>query len=79
MSEPCTPCAEVAYLARQHNLAFPGEHTNLTASLCLCQKTQVVASRPNLTGEVCAVCGGMMVRTGTCTTCTSCGTTGGCG
>jgi hypothetical protein len=30
-------------------------------------------------GGICFVCGGMTVRTGTCTTCTECGETGGCG
>lgn len=30
-------------------------------------------------GGVCFKCGGFTVRTGSCTTCTSCGTSGGCG
>lgn len=31
------------------------------------------------TGDVCSVCGGLLVRTGTCLTCQVCGsTTGGC-
>lgn len=30
-------------------------------------------------GDVCRVCGGMMIRTGTCMTCTQCGETTGCG
>jgi ribonucleoside-diphosphate reductase alpha chain len=30
-------------------------------------------------GEICTICGGMMVRTGKCNTCTNCGVTGGCG
>lgn len=28
---------------------------------------------------VCRVCGGLMIRTGTCHTCTQCGDTTGCG
>ncbi len=32
-----------------------------------------------ITGELCSICGGMMVRTGACNTCTNCGQTGGCG
>lgn len=35
--------------------------------------------RPVHSGNSCHDCGGMMVRTGTCETCTECGTTGGCG
>jgi ribonucleoside-diphosphate reductase alpha chain len=31
------------------------------------------------TGETCPNCGNLMVRTGTCYTCTHCGSTGGCG
>lgn len=31
------------------------------------------------TGEVCHVCGGLMVKTGKCNTCLSCGETTGCG
>lgn len=41
-----------------------------------------VATRPvlNHTGDVCRTCGGMLVQTGTCKTCMSCGTPdGGCG
>lgn len=30
-------------------------------------------------GNYCVQCGGMMVQTGTCETCTSCGNTSGCG
>lgn len=30
-------------------------------------------------GKVCTNCGGLMIRTGTCHTCTSCGNTDGCG
>lgn len=41
-------------------------------------RTAVVA-RPQHSGNSCMDCGGMMVRTGTCETCTECGSTGGCG
>lgn len=34
---------------------------------------------PNFTGNSCHECGGMMIRTGTCETCTQCATQGGCG
>jgi hypothetical protein len=38
------------------------------------------APLPESTGEVCKKCGGLMVRTGTCYTCQSCGeSSGGCG
>lgn len=31
------------------------------------------------TGDTCRNCGGLMIRTGTCMTCTQCGDTTGCG
>lgn len=31
------------------------------------------------TGDACTRCGGLMVRTGTCLTCSACGDTSGCG
>lgn len=41
----------------------------------------VVRTKPKAqsSGNSCFACGGMTVRTGTCETCTSCGTSGGCG
>lgn len=33
---------------------------------------------PRFSGEACSQCGGQMVRTGTCSTCTNCATTSGC-
>ena len=30
-------------------------------------------------GDLCKTCGGMLIRTGTCHTCTQCGDTTGCG
>lgn len=39
----------------------------------------IVIDRPPMTGNACSECGGMMCRTGSCETCTECGTTGGCG
>jgi hypothetical protein len=39
----------------------------------------VVVARPTFSGNSCTVCGGMMIRTGTCETCSECATTGGCG
>ena len=40
----------------------------------------VAAPRPQLSGDLCATCGGaQMIRTGTCLTCVDCGSTsGGC-
>lgn len=35
--------------------------------------------KPLPTGEICRTCGGLMVRTGTCHTCTQCGDSTGCG
>ena len=38
------------------------------------------ARQPLPSGDLCSRCGGMMVRTGTCLTCQSCGeSSGGCG
>lgn len=51
-------------------------HTDLDVSRCACR--HVVYQRPQQTGNTCANCGGMAVQTGTCTTCTECGTSGGC-
>lgn len=43
-------------------------------------KRGVYAPKAITTGEVCHVCGGLMVRTGSCLTCQSCGSSsGGCG
>lgn len=70
-----TPDVERALL--EHRLGNPDVvHTNLRAEDCACQRLMAV---PRASGNACGVCGGMMVRTGTCETCTSCGTTGGCG
>jgi ribonucleoside-diphosphate reductase alpha chain len=30
-------------------------------------------------GEICSFCGGLMIRTGSCHTCTQCGNNTGCG
>lgn len=34
--------------------------------------------KPPMTGNACAWCGGVMVRTGACECCSECGTSGGC-
>lgn len=57
-------------------------HTDFRHEACACAR--LVASRPPAQlglpdGGVCFRCGGMTVRTGTCTACTTCGETGGCG
>lgn len=73
---------------RGHNLVDGFVHTNLQADMCACKGTgsagTVVHSAPKPQvstpdGGICFNCGGMTVRTGSCTTCTSCGTSGGCG
>lgn len=42
---------------------------------------RIVVGRPVGQGDdsICPACGGMTVRTGTCHTCTECGSTTGCG
>jgi hypothetical protein len=70
---------EDAALVRRHNLAFQGEHDNLQPTDCVCRRARVVAAPPRSSGNACHVCGGITVQTGSCTTCTGCGTTGGCG
>jgi hypothetical protein len=34
---------------------------------------------PGIDGGVCRICGGMLIRTGPCRTCTECGNSDGCG
>ena len=68
---------ESASLLAQHRQPN-GVHTNLQPAQCTCGGT-VVMARPFSSGNICPACGGIMVQTGTCTTCTECGTTGGCG
>lgn len=86
---------EVAALAADHDLSLGESflHTDLNVLGCECWPTrrlqpqyqvgfqpEAVAMASGMPdGGVCHVCGGLMVRTGTCTTCTSCGETGGCG
>ncbi len=75
---------ELERLVRLHDLSDPEYvHADYVASQCGCASRaavgSVVKAVPNTTGEVCASCGGMMIRTGTCTTCTQCASTGGCG
>lgn len=70
--------AERDRLVRRHNLAFRGNHTDLVPGLCVCHKFKVAAP-PAHTGNACIDCGGLMVRTGSCETCSQCGSTGGCG
>jgi hypothetical protein len=68
----------IAELALAHNLSDGSViHDNLDPKSCHCRRDFVL--RPTSpTGEVCTSCGGMMVRTGTCTACMECGNTGGC-
>lgn len=61
----------VSALMRSHRLDAQTWHDNLRANDCACKR--------GLAGETCHECGGIMVRTGTCYTCTVCGETGGCG
>lgn len=62
----------VVALMQKHRMGIAQVHDDLDATRCLCR-------RDRDEGETCRDCGGMTVRTGTCTTCTECGTTGGCG
>lgn len=81
--------AEVQEVLRGHELALRDfEHTNLVAHLCACNKgtygLRNGAEPPHNSavgadGGTCFACGAMTVRTGSCTTCTSCGTSSGCG
>lgn len=69
-------------LLSMHDLSGPDfVHTNLEASQCNCSVVRKVATiPPQNNGNVCHNCGSSDVwTTGTCTTCHSCGTTGGCG
>lgn len=69
---------EVQALIDAHNPTFQGDHTNLQVHQCACAtKPKPQLSLPD--GGVCPRCGGMTVRTGTCTTCQTCGESGGCG
>lgn len=83
-----TPTDPVVRLkVQQHDLSNPHfMHTNLEVGLCVCTHPdpnirlgQQVLRPPSMSGSTCIDCGGMMVRTGTCETCTECGSTGGCG
>lgn len=72
---------------RMHHLEPGFIHTDFSHDHCACRvltasEVTITTPRESMSfpdGGVCHVCGGMMVRTGTCTTCTSCGETGGCG
>lgn len=88
-----TPTAESAAILRRHNLVEGLAHTDLDPSRCICSDpywsgrgysqgvSNAVQMRSGFSadGGTCHACGGMTVRTGTCTTCTNCGETGGCG
>jgi hypothetical protein len=66
------PHRSVVELLQPHRLGAGIMHDNLDRSRCACMRGADA-------GQVCMECGGMMIRTGTCHTCTECGTTGGCG
>lgn len=74
--------ADVRAELEQHRLGLPVVHDDYQHALCACASAVVSAppANPGLPdGGICFRCGGMTVRTGTCTTCTGCGETGGCG
>lgn len=66
---------EVRQVLVQHNQSEM--HDDYDPTRCRCRRA--VSRAPNMTGSFCADCGSMMVRTGSCETCTGCGSTGGCG
>lgn len=69
---------ELRVLLEPHNLKNETLlHTDVDVRGCACRA--VVARPPQSSGNACHDCGGIMVQTGTCTTCTGCGNTGGCG
>ena len=69
---------ETQALVAQHRRDYPGEHTNLQPAMCACRAV-VVARAPNITGDISPCCGAMAQRNGSCTICTSCGSTAACG
>lgn len=84
------PTADSAAIVRRHNLVEGLVHTDLEPGQCICADAywsgrgyspgvKGVQMRSSADGGTCHACGGMTVRTGTCTTCTNCGETGGCG
>ncbi len=78
---------EVMTEVLKHNLSLGEDflHNDYHHDECACrdlsafivQKPRALATLQD--GGVCFACGGLTVRTGTCTTCTQCGETGGCG
>lgn len=77
--------AETETLLRQHK-NLDAVHTDLQPASCVCATASapiglgtVVTRPPQSSGNACFACGGITVQTGSCTTCTECGTTGGCG
>lgn len=74
----------------RHDLAYKAPHTNLLVTMCACATRVVPISPANdpkndppkntalPDGGTCFKCGGMTVRSGTCTTCMNCGEGGGC-
>lgn len=82
-----TPQPEIEAQMRLHDLRDPNYvHTNLDVYHCSCrpQVAHLSASVPLKvfsadSGEVCFICGGLMLWSGSCKTCGSCGATTGCG
>jgi hypothetical protein len=87
---------EVAQALNRHDFTFDKPHTNLVAEQCICAKpppdkepvegalmfpTMPAPNRAvGADGGTCFACGGMTIRTGTCTECVNCFTSsGGCG
>lgn len=78
-----TKFPEVQAALSRHDLSFPA-HDNLTYEDCKCanpNREHIEQARQAMgaDGGTCFACGGMTVRTGSCTTCTNCATTSGCG
>lgn len=72
-----TPHPSVVQLLSTHVLRADVEHDDLDRDSCRCARLRQPAGA--FDGETCPHCGGMTQRTGSCRTCTTCGSTTGCG
>lgn len=70
----------ITYLGREDlaNTVRPINQETLEESVVALDKRAVALAAGRFTGEVCRVCGGLLVQTGTCQTCQNCGWNEGC-